>query len=161
MKSRKRIRWNNNEEDWDCGIQALHNLHKITGTKRKVNPRKIKITKKEGVSSFLKYRKALKEDPKVKQLKVKADPKPKEIKEWLEEDKPTGKTQNVAIIHTKEKNDRYGHLSLAYKAEGDEIRIANLVDEKPSSKVHIRKLSNKKTKLKRAYFLKVKRKQKN
>ncbi|HII95399.1 MAG TPA: hypothetical protein HA367_06675, partial [Candidatus Methanofastidiosum sp.] len=101
------------------------------------------------------------DDPKVQELRVKAEPKPKEIKEWLEEDKPTGKTQNVAIIHTKEKNDRYGHLSLAYKSEGDEVRIANLVDEEPSSKVHIRKLSNKKTKLKRAYFLKVKRKQKN
>ncbi|MCC7573861.1 MAG: hypothetical protein KO464_10880 [Candidatus Methanofastidiosum sp.] len=61
VKSRKGIRWNNNEEDYDCEIQALHNLHKITETKKKVNPRKIKITKKEGVSSFLKYRKALKE----------------------------------------------------------------------------------------------------
>jgi len=60
IKSRKRIKWNNNEEDWDCGVQALHNLHKITGTKKKVNPRKLKITKKEGVSDFLKYRKALK-----------------------------------------------------------------------------------------------------
>ncbi|KYC44659.1 MAG: hypothetical protein APG10_01536 [Candidatus Methanofastidiosum methylothiophilum] len=45
--------------------------------------------------------------------------------------------------------------------KGYEIRIANLVDEEPSSKVHIRKISNKKTKLKRAYLLKIKRKQKN
>lgn len=159
MSSRKKKEWNNNKEDWDCGVQAIYNLQKITGTKKKIDPKKIKITEEEGVSNFLEYRKALKEDPKIKKFKVKANPKPIEIKDWLEKDGPKGETQNVAIIHTKDKNDRYGHISLAYKAEGDKIKIANLIDEEPSSKVNVQKISNKKTKLKRAYFLKVKRKQ--
>ena len=103
MKSRKRIRWNNNKEDWDCGIQALHNLQKITGTRKKVNPKRLRITKKEGVSNFLIYRKALEEDPKVQELKVKAEPKPKEIKEWLEEDKSTGKHKMLQLFTRKKK----------------------------------------------------------
>lgn len=155
---KKRTKWKNNSNDWDCGIVAMKNLDKVTKTRQKHTPRTVGAKKGKGVTDFNKYKKNIKKTKGVKEVKVLTNPKPKDIIKFMEEDKEYGKTQNVAIIHTKKKLNKKnveGHLQLAYKADKDGLRIANFEDGRPSTKVTPNKLSNKKIKIKRAYGIKV------
>lgn len=156
-------KFKNNRTDTDCGVTALENVRHLAGKKRaKASPRKAGATKKGGVIHFKKYQKSVKKIPEVVEVKTKSRPKAKDIKAHLMKDKPSGKTQNVSIIHTKKKSGKKltdSHLSLAYEAKKNKIKIANWKDEEKVSVVSLKDLQ-KNYRIERAYNIKVKKKKK-
>jgi hypothetical protein len=133
----------------------------VTGKKQKHTPRSVGAKKDKGVTDFSKYKETIKKTKGVKEVRVAKNPKPKDIIKFMEEDKKYGKTQNVAIIHTKKKINKKnveGHLQLAYETDKGGLKIANFEDKKPSTRVTPKKLSNKKIRIERAYEIKVEKK---
>jgi SH3-like domain-containing protein len=153
----RRRKLTNNTNDWDCGVQAIENLKRIARTKKRILPHKAGIIKHEGVLEPIKYAKALKGIPKVKKVKVQRKPKVDAIVEWLEKDTPVGKTQNVAIVHSKIEDEEDSHYWLAYKLnKGKKSLIAaNFDDLAPIKKVSLHRLKKKDIKIKRVYKVKI------
>lgn len=147
----------NNKNDWDCGIQALENVKRLAHTKKKIKPSSAGIYKDKGVKKPGKFRKALMSIKKVRLVKVKREAKPEEIKIFLNEDKPQGKTQNVVIVHSKIKSDKDEHYWTTYKVNkgGKSIMAANFDDDKPVKKISLARLKKKDFKIKRVYETKI------
>ncbi|MDY1592052.1 MAG: hypothetical protein RBS85_07855 [Methanofastidiosum sp.] len=147
----------NNTNDWDCGVQAIENLKRIARTKKKIVPHKAGIIKHEGVLEPIKYAKALKSIPKVKKVKVYRKPKVDVIVEWLEQEDPGSKTQNVAIVHSKIDHEKDSHYWLAYKLNKGKksLMAANFDDLSPTKKVSLHRLRKEDIKIKRVYKVKI------
>ena len=147
----------NNTNDWDCGVQAIENLKRIARTKKKIVPHKAGIIKHEGVLEPIKYAKALKSIPKVKKVKVYRKPKVDVIVEWLEQEDPGSKTQNVAIVHSKIDHEKDSHYWLAYKLNKGKksLMAANFDDFSPTKKVSLHRLRKEDIKIKRVYKVKI------
>lgn len=155
----RRRKLTNNTNDWDCGVQAIENVKRIARTKKKIVPHKAGIIKDEGVVEPIKYAKALKSIPKVKKVKVERTPKVDQIVEWLEKDKPSGYTQNVAIVHSKIEDEEDSHYWLAFKVNKGRksLMAANFDDSNPVKRVSLHRLKKKDIKIKRVYKLKIER----